>query len=96
MSVDDQGDGAHHHSELAVAYLAVSVLVHRLDHILYLRQLDLGRKVLQDEFQFVRWNATFIVLAEHSESLLEIHIFLLVRFQFLREGGGKFWPLDLK
>ena len=42
LSVDDQGDGAHHHSELAVADLAVSVLVHRLDHILDFTRCQLG------------------------------------------------------
>ena len=41
MSVDDQGDGAHHHSELAVADLPVSVLVHGLDHLLDLADLYL-------------------------------------------------------
>ena len=41
LSVDDQGDGAHHHSELAVADLPVSVLVHGLDHLLDLADLYL-------------------------------------------------------
>ena len=42
LSVDDQRDGAHHHSELAVADLPVSVLVHGLDHLLNLPDLDLN------------------------------------------------------
>ena len=38
----EKGEGAEHDSELAVADLAVPVLVHDADHLIYLLLRDLG------------------------------------------------------
>ena len=62
---------AHHHSELAVTDLPVTVLVNSLDHRLYLGEFDFGRKVLEDKLEFVGRNAALLILAEYSETFLK-------------------------
>ena len=62
---------AHHHSELAVTDLPVTVLVNSLDHRLYLGEFDFGGKILEDKLEFVGRNAALLILAEYSETFLE-------------------------
>ena len=62
---------AHHHSELAVTDLPVTVLVNSLDHRLYLGEFDFGRKILEDKFEFVGRNTALLILAEYSETFLK-------------------------
>ena len=46
ISVHDQGHGAHHDSELAVADLSVPVLVHSLNHFFDFAKFYLSKTVI--------------------------------------------------
>ena len=81
-STQHERQPSHHHSELAVADLTVPVLVDGLDHLLYLRQVDLCGKILEDKLELVRGYTTFLVLAEHSETFLKIRLTFLPNFIF--------------
>ena len=52
----------HHDPELTVAYLPIPILVHSVDHLIYLSTADLGRIFLIQ----TEW---FLTLTEHSHFL---------------------------
>ena len=59
---------------------SVAIPVHDPHHLLgLLHTADLT----QHELHLVRRDAAILVLAEHPERLLEVNVFILVRFEFL-------------
>ena len=53
------GFGADHHPELLVVYLAIAVLVHRLDHLVDLLVGDLAGQVGQDKLELLCCDTTW-------------------------------------
>ena len=63
---------SHNLPELRVGDLAVSVLVHGVDHLVYLLVSDLPRQVHQGKLHLLRWNTALVILAKGPERVLEV------------------------
>ena len=74
---EQDGVGAHHAPELGEADDTVPIPVHHPHHLL---SLLYAADLTQHKLHLFRRDAAVLVLAEHSECLLEIDILLLVRF----------------